>query len=149
VRIRSTAQGIARLQPPPVVLFDGVCNLCNHTVNFIIDHDPAGYFRFAALQSDAAKPLLERCGLSSDFLGGIVLYENGRCFKGSTAALRILKQLGGIWWLLYGLIIVPRPVRDSVYEWIIRHRYQWFGKRTSCRVPTPDLEIRFLSGPES
>jgi predicted DCC family thiol-disulfide oxidoreductase YuxK len=132
--------------PPPsaVVLFDGVCNVCNASVNFIIDRDPAGYFRFAALQTDAAKPYLRRCGLTSDFLEGVVLWEDARCFTGSTAALRILRRLGGIWVLPYALMIIPRFLRDAAYNWFIRRRYRWFGKRDECRVPTPEVQARFL-----
>jgi predicted DCC family thiol-disulfide oxidoreductase YuxK len=139
-----TRQQMTDETAPPVVLFDGVCNLCNGTVNFIIDRDRARHFRFAALQSDAAKPFLECCDLATDFLAGIVLYENGRCFTRSTAALRILRRLGGPWRLLYGLVVVPRPLRDTVYEWVMRRRYEWFGRAATCRVPTPDVEDRFL-----
>jgi predicted DCC family thiol-disulfide oxidoreductase YuxK len=133
--------------PPAVVLFDGVCNLCNRWVNFIIDHDARAYFSFAPLQSGVAKPILTQCNLPNDFLAGIVLWESGRCFTGSTAALRILRRLSGLWWLLYGFVIVPRPVRDAVYDWLIQHRYQWFGKADACRIPTPDIQDRFLRSP--
>ena len=131
--------------PSAVVLFDGVCNLCNRSVNFIIDHDARAYFRFAALQSDAATPLLARCGLAADFLAGVVLWEDGRCFTRSTAALRIFRRLGGPWPLLYACILVPRPLRDAAYDWIIGRRYRWFGKTESCRVPTPEVMDRFLA----
>lgn len=132
--------------PPPnaVVLFDGVCNVCNATVNFIIDRDTAGHFHFAALQSDAAKTYLKHGNLPSDFLEGVVLWEDGRCFTRSTAVLRILRGLGGIWVLPYALMIVPSAVRDAAYDWFIRRRYRWFGKRDTCRVPTPDVQARFL-----
>jgi predicted DCC family thiol-disulfide oxidoreductase YuxK len=127
-----------------IMLFDGVCNLCNASVNFIIDHDPRNYFRFAALQSDVAAPYLARCDLPRDFLAGVVLVEGGRCFTRSTAALRIVRRLGGLWPLLYVLVAVPRPLRDAAYGWLIARRYRWFGKRDSCRVPTPELRGRFL-----
>jgi len=130
-----------------IVLFDGVCNLCNGFVNFVIDRDPAGYFKFGALQSEAARPYLERFGLRPDYMDSIVLIENGRLYRDSTAALRILRRLQGLWPLLYGLIVVPRPLRDAVYRWIARHRYRWFGRREQCRVPTPDLLARFLESP--
>ncbi len=130
-----------------IVLFDGVCNLCNGFVNFVIDRDPAGYFKFGALQSEAARPYLERFGLRPNYMDSIVLIENGRCYRDSTAALRILRRLKGLWPLLYGLIVVPRPLRDAVYHWIARHRYRWFGRREQCRVPTPDLLARFLEPP--
>jgi predicted DCC family thiol-disulfide oxidoreductase YuxK len=127
-----------------IVLFDGVCNLCNGAVNFVIDRDPRGRFLFAALQSEAARPLISRVGLPEGWLGGLVLIEGDAFYVGSTAILRIAKQLGGGWPLLYSLIVIPRPVRDAIYGWIIRRRYRWFGKRDSCRVPTPELEAHFL-----
>lgn len=128
-----------------VVLFDGVCNLCNTSVNFVIDRDPEGYFRFASLQSDEAGTLLEQCTEAPGALESIVLIEDGSCYSRSTAALRIARHLTGAWPLLYTFIAVPRPVRDFVYDWIARHRYEWFGKRDSCRVPTPELQSRFLT----
>ena len=127
-----------------IVLFDGVCNLCNGAVNFIIDRDPNGYFRFGALQSAAARPILETHGLDASALDSIVLVENGRAYRKSTAALRIARHLTGAWPLLYVLRAVPRPVRDFVYDWIAANRYRWFGKRDQCRIPTPELQARFL-----
>jgi predicted DCC family thiol-disulfide oxidoreductase YuxK len=130
-----------------IVLFDGVCNLCNGFVNFVIDRDPAGYFKFGALQAEAAQPFLERYGLHPDYLESLILIEQGRCYRNSTAALRIVRRLGGMWPLLYGLILVPRPLRDALYRSIARHRYRWFGRRESCRLPTPDVLDRFLESP--
>ena len=129
---------------PAIVLFDGVCNFCNATVNFIINRDPAGYFRFAALQSDAARPYLDGCGKPPGFLDNIVLVEDGVCYLRSTAMLRIVRRLPGLWPLLYPAILVPRPLRDAAYDWFARHRYGWFGKRSECRVPTAELRSRFL-----
>jgi predicted DCC family thiol-disulfide oxidoreductase YuxK len=130
-----------------IVLFDGVCNLCNASVSFIIDRDAGAYFHFAALQSEVAKPYLAQCTLPSDFLDGIVLCEEDRCFTRSTAVLRILRRLGGVWGLLYMLIILPRSWRDAAYDWFIRRRYRWFGKTEACRIPTPELQARFLTSP--
>ena len=130
-----------------VVLFDGVCNLCNGWVDFIIARDPQAHFRFAALQSNAARPYLERCRLAPDFLQGIVLVEDERCHTRSTAALRVLRRLGAPWAVLYALIVVPRPLRDAVYDWFISHRYRWFGKRDRCRLPTAEEARRFLLAP--
>lgn len=130
--------------PQAVVLFDGVCNLCNASVNFVIDRDPAGRFRFAALQSEAAAPLLARAGLAPDHLGSIVLVEEGRIYTRSTAALRIARRLSGAWPLLAVFLAVPRPLRDLAYDVIARHRYRWFGRAEACRVPTPELRTRFL-----
>lgn len=132
--------------PYAVVLFDGVCNLCNRAVNFIIAHDPDGYFRFAALQSEAGAALLRRYGrvLTSSEPDSVVLVEADRVFDLSTAALRIARRLRGPWKLLWVLIAIPRPIRDAVYRWIARHRYRWFGQASACRVPTPELQARFL-----
>jgi predicted DCC family thiol-disulfide oxidoreductase YuxK len=127
-----------------VVLFDGVCNLCNAWVDFIIARDPQAQFRFAALQSRAARPYLERCRLAPDFLQGIVLVDRDGCHTRSTAALRVLRRLGGRWTVLYALIVVPRPLRDAVYDWIISYRYRWFGRRDACRLPSAELASRFL-----
>ena len=120
-----------------VVLFDGVCNLCNDSVDFILSRDPAGYFRFAPLQSEPAKPLLARCKLPSSFLDNIVLVENGECHVRSTAALRIARRLAWPWPLFYAAIVIPRPLRDAIYDWVARNRYRWFGKREHCRIATP------------
>ncbi|HSJ15591.1 MAG TPA: thiol-disulfide oxidoreductase DCC family protein [Longimicrobiales bacterium] len=131
-------------KPRSIILFDGVCNLCNGAVQFVLDRDPAARFQFASLQSAAAGDLLRApCDAAAD-LSSIVLLEDGRCHTRSTAALRIARRLSGAWPLLYGLILVPRPVRDGVYSFIASHRYRWFGRSESCRVPTPETRSRFL-----
>lgn len=127
-----------------VVLFDGVCNLCNAAVNFVIDRDPGGYFKFAALQSEEGKRLLREYGAAGDALESLVVVEGGRGYRRSEAALRIARRLHGLWPLLYALVLVPRPLRDAAYRYVARRRYRWFGRRAACRVPTPDLERRFL-----
>ena len=127
-----------------VVLFDGVCNLCNGAVNFIIDRDPDGYFRFAPLQSDVAEQLLAGTDAADAPLDTIVLVEDGAAYVRSTAALRIARRLSGLWPLLSAFLVVPRPLRDAVYDWIAANRYRWFGRREQCRVPTPGLKDRFL-----
>lgn len=128
-----------------VVLFDGVCNLCNAGVNFIIDRDPAAYFRFAALQSEAGSALRASCGIpAAAALESLVLIEAGRCYRRSTAALRIARRLSGGWPLLYACMLVPRPLRDRVYDHIAANRYRWFGRRDHCRVPTAAWQARFL-----
>ncbi len=126
-----------------LVLFDGVCNLCNSSVNFVIDRDPEAYFKFAALQDEAVQPFFAKYDLSPEYLDSIVLIEDGQSYRNSTAALRIARRLKGAWPLFYGFIIIPRPIRDVVYKWIARNRYRWFGKRDSCRLPTPELRARF------
>jgi len=127
-----------------LVLFDGVCNLCNASVTFIIDRDPAERVRFASLQSEFGEEQIRRHRLSGPVLRSLVLIEGGRCFTRSTAALRIARRLTLPWNLLYGLILVPAPVRNTVYDWIALNRYWWFGKSDACRLPTPVLARRFL-----
>jgi len=127
----------------PVILFDGVCNLCNQFVQFVIARDPQAKFSFASLQSEAAARMGVPVG-SPDGRESIVLLENGRAFTQSTAALRIIVALGFPWTLAGTLMIVPRPLRDWAYAVVARNRYSWFGKRQACMVPTPDLKRRFL-----
>jgi predicted DCC family thiol-disulfide oxidoreductase YuxK len=127
-----------------VVLFDGVCNLCNQSILFVIDRDPRARFAFAPLQSTYAREALERQACGAGDLSTIVLLEDGKCYLRSTAALRIARRLSGAWPLLYGLIVVPRPLRDAVYGWVARNRYRWFGRTDACRIPTPELQSRFL-----
>jgi predicted DCC family thiol-disulfide oxidoreductase YuxK len=128
----------------PVVLFDGMCNLCNGAVNLIIDRDPAARFRFASLQSQFGQRELRRLGLPDDVLETIVLLEDGQAWMRSTAALRIARRLGFPWVLAYSLIAVPRPVRDWAYDIVARNRFKWFGRRERCRVPTPEIKGRFV-----
>lgn len=131
--------------PGPIVLFDGVCNLCNGAVNFIIDRDPDARFRFAPLQSEAGAGLLAAHGRAFDGAPEtIYLVENGRIYERSTAALRIARRLRGGWALAYAFVAVPRPLRDLAYRFVARHRYRWFGRTEACRRPTPELRARFL-----
>ncbi|HVG10481.1 MAG TPA: thiol-disulfide oxidoreductase DCC family protein [Thermoanaerobaculia bacterium] len=129
----------------PIVLFDGVCNLCNGSVQFLLKRDPERRFRFAALQSDAGRSLMAEHGLIVDSLSSVVLIEGGKVWQESSAALRIARRLPGAWKLLWVFAAVPRPLRDAVYRWIARNRYRWFGKAETCWLPTPELEARFLS----
>ena len=124
----------------PVVLFDGVCNLCTASVQFVIARDSRKRFRFASLQSPAAERLLGR----REDLESMVLMEGGRTYRKSGAALRIARRLDGLWPLLSVFLLVPRPLRDAIYDWIGRRRYRMFGRRDSCWVPGPDLAARFL-----
>jgi len=130
--------------PHAIVFFDGVCNLCNGAVNFIIDRDPDAYFRFAPLQSDAADQMLSHTDAADADLSIIVLLEGGTMYTRSTAALRIARHLSGPWPLLSAFLVVPCPLRDAVYDWVAANRYRWFGRRDQCRVPTPVLKARFL-----
>src|SRR6266542_3700666 len=121
-----------------IVLFDGVCNFCNRTVNFIMDKDKKRVFKFAALQSEAGQRLLGRFGLKQSDFDTIILIEGERCYERSAAVLRIAKGLGGIWKIFYVLIVIPSFVRDFFYDIIARNRYRWFGRNDECRVPTAE-----------
>lgn len=147
----------ARVPRGPVVLFDGLCNLCNGTIQFIVDHERSASLRFAPLQSDVARALLEDAFGRDEarrLVGGatgegdpdsVVLVDGPRGYTHSTAALRIARHLRVPHRWLVALLVVPRPLRDLVYRWIARNRYRWFGKSETCRVPTPALRARFLS----
>lgn len=125
------------------MLFDGTCNLCNGAVQFIIDHERAPTLKFASLQSEAASELLG-APLGPGDPETVMLVEDGRTYTHSTAALRVARHLRAPWRWLVVFVVVPRFVRDAVYRWIARHRYRWFGKSETCRVPTPELRARFL-----
>ena len=131
--------------PQAVVLFDGVCNLCNGAVQFIIERDPAGLFQFASLQSPAGAALAERHSIDATALDSVILVEAGRAYQRSDAALRIAAQLHGWWSWLRWLRLVPRPLRDWVYDWVARHRYRIFGRREACLLMLPGWQERFLS----
>jgi len=126
-----------------IVLFDGVCNFCSDSVNFIIRHDTHNRFVFAPLQSENGIELRAKYAID-DNIDSIVLIEDDRAFTRSTAALRIAKRLGGIWALAYALIVVPRPIRDYLYELFAKYRYRLFGKKDECMLPTPEVRARFL-----
>ena len=126
-----------------IVLFDGVCNFCSDSVNFIIRHDTENRFAFTPLQSEKGIELRAKYGIDDD-IDSIVLIEDDRAFTKSTAALRIAKRLGGIWALAYAFIIVPRPIRDYFYELFAKYRYRLFGKKDKCMLPTPEVRARFL-----
>lgn len=125
----------------PVLFYDGVCGLCDRSVQFVLRHDKRRQFRFATLQSDLAFQTLG-AGHSYDSL---ILYEQGKITYRSTAALRILKILGGGWSILYALMIVPPFIRNGVYDMVARNRYKWFGKLDACRIPTSEEKAQFLS----
>jgi predicted DCC family thiol-disulfide oxidoreductase YuxK len=129
----------------PIVLFDGVCNLCNRSVQFIIERDPEGRFRFASLQSGLGEELRARFGIDPQEVDSVLLVEGDRWYKESDAALRIARGLGGAWKALWALRVLPRFLRDGAYRLIARNRYRWFGKQETCWLPTPELRGRFLS----
>ena len=128
----------------PVILFDGVCNLCNGFVQFVIKHDRRGRFKFTALQSEAGQQILNQVHFSDKSLSTVILVQNGKVYVQSTAALKILARLDGLWPLTYVAIILPAFLRNLIYTGIARNRYRWFGKQESCMVPTPELKSRFL-----
>jgi len=128
----------------PIVLFDGVCNLCNGSVQFIIRHDRQGRFRFASLQSPVGQDLQTRFGMDPGRLDSVLLVEGDRWYQESDAALRIARGMSGAWKALAVFRVIPRPIRDAVYRLIARNRYRWFGKQETCWLPTPELRGRFL-----
>ena len=125
------------------ILFDGVCNLCNSFVNFVIDRDPDGYFRFCSLQSECAEPYLQKFGISSE-LEYLAVIESGKVYVRSEAALRIFHHLRAPWNLFSILYIIPKSVRDRIYKIVAHRRYDWFGKRDECRRPTPEVREKFI-----
>ncbi len=129
----------------PVILFDGVCNFCNSSVNFIIQRDKKKYFHFSAFQSEAGQQLVMQYHLEDLNLQTLVLIEDGEIYLRSAAALRIARKLSGGWATFYPLIIIPAPLRDIPYKLISRNRYRWFGRKQECMIPTPGIKERFLT----
>lgn len=128
-----------------IILFDGVCHFCNGAVQFIIKRDPRGLFSFAALQSKPGQDLLEKWDLPTDTFNTMVYVKGNQVYTKSTAALKIARELKGVWPLLYALILIPKPVRDTAYDLIAKNRYKWFGQKNECIIPSPDVRKRFLS----
>ena len=127
-----------------IVLFDGVCNFCNSSINFIIEHDKKDHFRFSPLQSEKGKMLLQQFNEDEKGLDSIILIENNKLYKRSTACLKIAKKLNGIYFLLYAFILVPSFLRDPVYDFVAKNRYKWFGKKDACMIPTPAVKEKFI-----
>jgi len=143
-----TAPGPAGGLPSRLVLYDGVCGLCDRSVQFLLRHDRGGRFAFAPLQGDTARGILARHGLG-DELGSFIFVRDAatpgeRLHRRSAGALAVAGELGGAWRLLSALRVVPRPLRDAVYDWVARHRYRWFGKLEACKVPASEVRSRFL-----
>ncbi len=126
-----------------IILFDGVCQFCDRSVQFIIKRDKKGHFKFASLQSDLAKQLLSQYNVAKD-VDSLVLLDGNNYYIKSTAVLRICKNLSGFWKLGYLLLVIPRPFRDFVYQLIAKNRYNWFGKKEACTIPSPEMRKRFL-----
>jgi len=128
-----------------LILFDGVCNLCNSSVNFIIKHDKKNKFVFAPLQSDIAKIKAEGIGFDYSKMNSIILIIGGKAYSKSTAVLFISKNLSGLYPLFFCFIIIPRIIRDMIYDYIAKNRYKWFGKKEVCMIPTQELKSKFIS----
>ena len=128
-----------------IILFDGVCNLCNSSVQFILKRDNKKRFLFSSLQSDAALKLLLQLNVKNSKLDSIVLIEGNKFYDKSTSALRIAKELSLFWNLFYVFIIIPKPIRDAIYDFIAKNRYKWFGKKDSCMFSMHGYKDRFLS----
>jgi predicted DCC family thiol-disulfide oxidoreductase YuxK len=129
----------------PTILFDGVCNLCNSSVQFVIKKDIDKIFQFASLQSDAGEKLLKQYNLSTSNFDSFILIQENKVYQKSGAALKVVKQLSGSIKLLYAFIVIPVFIRDAVYNFIAKNRYKWFGKKDECMIPTPELKARFLN----
>jgi predicted DCC family thiol-disulfide oxidoreductase YuxK len=128
-----------------ILLFDGECNLCNSTVQFVIKHDAKANIKFASLQSEFGQKLMKKFEIHQHYLDSIIFIEGNIAYYKSTAALRLFRQLDGWWKLTYAFMIVPKLIRNLVYDYIARNRVKWFGKAQTCWVMTPDLKDRFLS----
>ncbi len=127
-----------------IILFDGVCNLCNSGVQFVLKRDRENQFLFASLQGRTGQEYLQKFHLPANDLNSFILVEGDLFYNRSTAALRVARLLGGLWLLFYGFMIIPRFIRDAVYNFIAKNRYRWFGKKEECWVPTPELKAKFL-----
>jgi predicted DCC family thiol-disulfide oxidoreductase YuxK len=128
----------------PLVLFDGVCNFCNYWVRFIIKRDKMARLKFTSLQGETARSILPAYSINPQILSSVILIEKGKAYTASSAAIRICRHLDGAWKLMYGLIIIPKFLRDAVYNLISRNRYSWFGKKDKCMIPSAKDKDRFL-----
>jgi predicted DCC family thiol-disulfide oxidoreductase YuxK len=127
-----------------ILLFDGHCSLCNGAVDFVLKRDTRKKLLLASIQGSAGQGVLKKHHLPPSYLDTLVLVEQGKVYLGSTAALRVARLLGGGWPLFYGFIIIPKGIRDRIYQWISEHRYQWFGRKANCRMPTASESEHFL-----
>ncbi|WP_078380999.1 thiol-disulfide oxidoreductase DCC family protein [Sutcliffiella halmapala] len=128
----------------PILLFDGVCNMCNSLVMFVIKHDKKAVFKFASLQSEVGQSILKNLDLPLNDFDSFYFIDGDNYYTKSSAGLKVLKNLGGAWKFFYPLIIVPKPLRDLIYGYIAKNRYKWFGKKDECMIPSPDMKKRFL-----
>jgi predicted DCC family thiol-disulfide oxidoreductase YuxK len=128
-----------------IILFDGVCNLCNSSVQYVIKHDKKDEFRFVAIQSELGRKIIKHIGISQKNIDSVIFYKPGKVYYyKSSAALEIAKSLGGIFTYATIFRIIPSGIRDFLYDYIAKNRYKWFGKNESCMIPTPELKSKFL-----
>ncbi|MFD0962417.1 thiol-disulfide oxidoreductase DCC family protein [Pseudofulvibacter geojedonensis] len=128
-----------------IILFDGVCNLCNNSINYVIDKDKQDIFRFVSLQSDLGQEIQQYIGYRDTSLNTIILYVPGEAYyTKSTAAIKIIKEFGGLWKGINLFLILPENIRNIAYNYVAKNRYKWYGKEESCRIPTPELKSKFL-----
>lgn len=128
-----------------IILFDGVCNLCDASVQFIIKHDAKDIFRFVAIQSELGQEIIKYLGIDTSKTDSIILYEPGIAYYyKAEAALRIAKELKSWHSILYGFMFIPDGIKNSVYDYIAKNRYKWYGKKEACMIPTPELKAKFL-----
>ena len=132
------------MQKQSIILFDGLCNLCDGAVKFVIKHDIKKSFLFTSLQSDIGQKLLKQYSLPLENFNSFTLIQDNKVYTRSTAALKVAKQLNGGIKFLYVFIIIPPFIRNAIYNWIAKNRYKWFGKKEVCLIPTPELKARFL-----
>lgn len=133
------------MNPKKIILFDGVCNLCNSSVQRVIENDKKNVFKFASLQSEFGQEFLKKNQFSQEKFDSMILIDGDKFYTQSDAALRIGKELKGIYKFAGSLLWVPKFIRNAVYDFISRNRYNWFGKKESCWLPTPELKQKFLS----
>lgn len=133
------------MKQQPVILFDGICNFCNSAVNFTIKRDKKAIIQYAPLQTEKGRMFLRQYNLPINEMKSFLFIEDGKVYTRSTAALRVCRYLRGIWPLCFVFMIVPRFIRDGIYDWIAKHRYKWFGVRQECMMPAPEVRKRFLS----
>lgn len=127
-----------------IILFDGVCNLCNSAINFVIKRDTNNRFLFAPLQSKSGAELVKKHLIDTATVDSIILIKNNTAYVKSTAALKIAQSLSGLWPLLLLFMIIPPFIRNWVYDYVAKNRYQWYGKKNACMIPTPELRDKFL-----
>ena len=136
-------QMIEHSKVKPIILFDGVCNLCNGFVNFVINHDKEGIVQFCALQDNGGVAIRQHLNLGDELTTAVGLW-NGHIYTHSDVLGMIARSLGGFWKLVLPFYVLPKSFRDTVYNWVARNRYHWFGKSDKCRIPTPDEIHRFI-----